>query len=146
MGNKGSSARVTELVFTGLLLRFTSLGSPIICVFVVGRKYSPGHLCKTRQLNCLTGIIENEDDNEPVLVTEENEEITIEGIVEQEVQQVVCLNALMGHNKGENTILVGGTFKKRDLTTLIDSKSTHNFIDKHTVTSSLYQPRPCSPV
>lgn len=36
----------------------------------------------------------------------------IEGILEQEIQQVVCLNALTGHNKGENTILVGGTVKK----------------------------------
>ena len=81
-----------------------------------------------------------------MLVSEDNEEITIEGIVEQEVQQVVCLNALTGHNKGENTILVGGTVKKRDLAILIDSGSTHSFIDKHIVTASGYQPRPCSPV
>uniref|UniRef100_A0A3Q7FJK1 Retrotransposon gag domain-containing protein n=2 Tax=Solanum lycopersicum TaxID=4081 RepID=A0A3Q7FJK1_SOLLC len=146
MGNKGSSAigningpyRLNPEVY-----EFRK--SNHLC-FRYGEKYGPGHLCKTRQLNCLTGIIVNEDDNEPVLVTEENEEITIERIVEQEVQQVVCLNALTGHNKGENTILVGGTVKKRDLAILIDSGSTHSFIDKHTVTALVYQPCPCLPV
>ena len=114
--------------------------------FRCGEKYGPGHICKTRQLNYLTGFVEKEREVDQMSVLEDMEEITIEGVVEQEVQQVVCLNALTGHNKGENIILVGGTVKKRQLAILIDSGSTHSFIDKHTVAASGYQPHPCSHV
>lgn len=70
----------------------------------------------------------------------------IEGVIEKKVQQVVCLNALTGHNQGENTILVGGTAKKRQLTILIYSGNTHSFIDEHTTKAAGYQPSPYPPV
>ncbi|KAH0671271.1 hypothetical protein KY285_023835 [Solanum tuberosum] len=63
-----------------------------------------------------------------------------------EIQQVVCLNALTGHNQGENTILVGGTVKKRQLSILIDSGSTHSFIDEHTIQATGHQSSHCPPV
>jgi len=45
-------------------------------------------------------------------VTEEPSDLVIEGMLEQEIQQAICLNALTSHNRGENTILVGGNVKK----------------------------------
>ena len=114
--------------------------------FRCGEKYGPGHICKVRQLNYLTGFIKGDKEGDQVSELDENENITIEGVVEQEVQQAVCLNALTGHNIGENTILVGGTVKKRHLAILIDSGSTHSFIDKHTLAASGYKPQLCSPV
>ena len=94
----------------------------------------------------MTGFVEGDKEGDQVSELDENEDITIEGVVEQEVQQAVCLNTLTGHNMGENTILVRGTVKKRHLAILIDSGSTHSFIDKHTLAASGYKPQPCSPV
>ncbi|XP_069152850.1 uncharacterized protein [Solanum lycopersicum] len=81
--------------------------------FRCGEKYGPRHICKRRQLNCLIGTVGNEAELETSMVEEVvedgNSEKMIEGVIEQELQQAVCLNALTGNNKGENTILVGGT-------------------------------------
>ncbi|KAH0687145.1 hypothetical protein KY284_017698 [Solanum tuberosum] len=104
--------------------------------FKCGEKYRPGHVCIRRQLNCLIGEIEAEIDMSEINTSQEEDEspdVMIEGVIEHEIQQAVCLNALTGHNQGENTILVGGTVKKRQLSILIDSGSTHSFIDEHTV-------------
>lgn len=119
-----------------------SIKSNHLC-FRCGEKNGPGHMCKKRQLNCLLGTVENEVEIDQAMMEEENGEMTIEGVVEQEIQQEVCLNALTGHNQGENTIFVGGTVKKRQLSILIDLESTHSFIDVQTVAASGYKLNPC---
>ena len=50
--------------------------------FRCGEKYGPGHICKTRQLNYLTGFVEKEREVDQMSVLEDMEEITIEGVVE----------------------------------------------------------------
>ncbi|XP_009786104.1 uncharacterized protein [Nicotiana sylvestris] len=52
----------------------------------------------------------------------------------------------IGDNKGVNTILVRGTIGNRKLPVLIDSGSTHSFIDATTIKESGYQAQPCPPV
>lgn len=97
----------------------------------------------------MVGEVEIDLDNSEITPPQDENEppdLMIEGVIEQEIQQAVCLNALTGHNKGENTILVGGTVKKRQLTILIDSGSTHSFIDEHAVQSTGHKASPCPPV
>uniref|UniRef100_A0A3Q7FBT5 Retrotransposon gag domain-containing protein n=1 Tax=Solanum lycopersicum TaxID=4081 RepID=A0A3Q7FBT5_SOLLC len=50
--------------------------------FRCGEKYGLGHICKTRQLNYLTGFVEKEREVDQMSVLEDMEEITIEGVVE----------------------------------------------------------------
>ncbi|KAH0760050.1 hypothetical protein KY290_023543 [Solanum tuberosum] len=114
-----------------------------------GEKYGPGHVCKMRQLNCLIGEIEAGIDMNEINISQEEDEppdVMIERVIEQEIQQVVCLNALTGHNQGENTILVGSTMKKMQLSILIVPGSTHSFIDEHIVQATGHQFSHCPPV
>ncbi|KAH0725499.1 hypothetical protein KY284_001364 [Solanum tuberosum] len=107
---------------------------------------SAWHQCRPKQLNCLTGGVEID---EGVYVEVEDQTymyLRIEGEIEHEVQEAVCLNALTGSIQGVNTILVSGTMKNRILTMLIDSRSTHSFIDQHTVIGAGYKASYCEPV
>lgn len=78
----------------------------ILC-FRCAEQYRSGHQCKKQQLNCLVGEAETqnmlrevvEDPSYPDMITEEE--------VEQEIQEDVFLNSLLGSNLGVNTILVG---------------------------------------
>ncbi|KAH0748079.1 hypothetical protein KY290_027311 [Solanum tuberosum] len=95
--------------------------------FKCREKYGPGHVCKRRQLNCLIGEAEAEIDMSEIITPQEADEppdVMIEGVVEQEIQQAVCLNALTGHNQG----------------------STHSFIDEHTVQATGHESSHCPPV
>lgn len=94
-------------------------------------KFISGHICKKKQLNCLVG------EAEPMMeVNEDTYELILEGEIEHEVQEVVCLNALKGGNRGINSTLVKGIVKNRNLAVLVDSRSTHSFIDEHTMRES----------
>lgn len=64
--------------------------------------------------------------------------LSIEGDIVTVVQEVDCFNGLAVNNQGVNTILVSGTLKNTSLTLLIDSGSTHNFVDQHTITKAGY--------
>lgn len=75
--------------------------------------------------------------------TEALTEIVIEGEIEQEVQEVVCMSALSVSNPGVSFILVKGNVKNMNLTVLIDSGSTHSFIDKNTIKETGYQSSYC---
>ncbi|KAH0767947.1 hypothetical protein KY285_003818 [Solanum tuberosum] len=101
--------------------------------FRCGDKYTVGHQCRPKQLNCLTGEVETDEGvymevEDPTYI-----DLRIEGEIEHEVQEAVYLNALTQSIQGVNTILVSGTMKNRILTLLIDSRSTHSFIDQYTV-------------
>lgn len=69
--------------------------------FKCGEKCIPGHQCKPKKLNCMVGEIEEvaDESNNP-------QELIIEGEIEHEMQEPICLSALSGSNKGENSILV----------------------------------------
>ncbi|KAH0748996.1 hypothetical protein KY290_028228 [Solanum tuberosum] len=56
-----------------------------------------------------------------------------------DIQEVVCFSALSGSCNEVNTILVSGVVKKRSLSVLIDSGSTHNFINEVIVQETDYQ-------
>ncbi|XP_019251395.1 PREDICTED: uncharacterized protein LOC109230342 [Nicotiana attenuata] len=111
-----------------------------------GEKYAPGHQCKKKQLNSMIGTTEVPIETSEIEEEQNSAGLIIEGEMEQEVIEVVCLNALSSDNKGVNTILVRRTIGNRKLTVLIDSGSTHSFIDATTVKESGYQAQPCPPV
>ncbi|XP_019230960.1 PREDICTED: uncharacterized protein LOC109211833 [Nicotiana attenuata] len=111
-----------------------------------GEKYAPGHQCKKKQLNSMIGAAKVPIENAEIEEEQDSTGLIIEGDMEQEVIEAVCLNALSGDNKGVNIILVRGTIGNRKLTVLIDSGSTHSFIDATTVKESGFQAQPCPPV
>ncbi|XP_070016017.1 uncharacterized protein [Nicotiana sylvestris] len=113
-----------------------------------GEKYNLGHQCKVKQLSCLKGRVETETQLEEREITQVSIpfELIIEDGVKQEIQEAIYMNALSGNNQGKNTILVGGTVKKRHVTVMIDSGSTQSFIDEHTVKETGYQASFCPPV
>lgn len=47
--------------------------------------------------------------------------------------EAICLSALAGNNSGMNSMLVRGIRKNRSLIVLVDSGSTHSFIDEQAV-------------
>ncbi|XP_070022047.1 uncharacterized protein [Nicotiana sylvestris] len=104
--------------------------------FRCGEKFGPGHMCQFKQLQCLTGEVE-----EVATIQEEPPpEIKIELDLGPEIQETVCFNALSGTNMGVNTILVRGVFRRKELTILVDLGSTHNFINEITVKETGYAP------
>ncbi|KAF3629826.1 hypothetical protein T459_22842 [Capsicum annuum] len=109
--------------------------------FKCGDKYSPGHQCKMNQLQCITREIEEMPSDQI-----NNPEIEIEGELNSEIQEVVCLNALSESNLGVNPILVGGTKKNKSLSVLVDSGATHSFIDEQTVRETGHHPLYSHPI
>ncbi|KAH0707377.1 hypothetical protein KY290_011930 [Solanum tuberosum] len=97
--------------------------------FRCGEKYYPGHNCKAKQLNCIRG-------EEEAILPDEIEE----------VMEAICLSALSGSNQEVNAILVKGSTKNRVLTVLIDSRSTHSFIDEQAVSETGYVAEYSSPM
>jgi len=112
--------------------------------FRCGEKYYPGHNCKAKQLNCMRG------EEEAILPDEievpEPPDLIIEGEIQHEVMEAICLSALSGSNQGVNAILVKGSVKNRVLAVLIDSGSTHSFIDEQAVSETGYVAEYSSPM
>ncbi|KAM3283214.1 hypothetical protein P3S67_026859 [Capsicum chacoense] len=65
-------------------------------------------------------------------------DLIIEGEIQQEVLEAICLSSLSDNNQGVNSILVKGSVKNRTLAVLIDSGSTHSFIDEQAVSDTGY--------
>ena len=97
-----------------------------------------GNQCRPKQLNWLIGKVKTGEEVSSEVEDPSYTILSIEGEIEQEVQEAVWLNAFTGNNQGVNTILVSGTLKNTSLTLLIDSGSTHNFVDQHTITKAGY--------
>ncbi|XP_039062791.1 uncharacterized protein LOC120207396 [Hibiscus syriacus] len=116
---------------TGLVTKTSPLNSNItqslveyrrthnLC-FKCGEKFTPGHQCKVRQLNCM----------------EEEEESAEKGITEEEAGEKedteketleISINVITG-NVGHTTLRIQGFIKGKPLNILIDSGSTHSFV------------------
>ncbi|KAL4351905.1 hypothetical protein GQ457_06G037700 [Hibiscus cannabinus] len=92
--------------------------------FKCGDKFSPGHQCKIKQLNSM------EDDEQAVFPEDTNlQEITEQNMdksVDEELE--ISINALTG-SVGHSTLRIQGTIKGKPLSILVDSGSTHSFIN-----------------
>ncbi|PKA58768.1 hypothetical protein AXF42_Ash000861 [Apostasia shenzhenica] len=92
--------------------------------FWCNEKYTIGHQCRKKQIYQIT-IPDNEEcDN----ASEENKKDESKKTTEQELDVKVFINAITGI-PSIGTIMVVGLLKKRYFYILIDSGSTHNFLD-----------------
>ncbi|KAH0720050.1 hypothetical protein KY290_004964 [Solanum tuberosum] len=121
--------------------------------FRCGDKYTPGHKCKNRQLNCIKGITEDGQaawatptETSEIIEEQALTDVIIEGEIQQEMQEAICLSALSGNHNGVSTILVKGIAKNRNLTVMVDSGSTHSFIDSQAVMETGYVETYSSPM
>lgn len=103
--------------------------------FRCGDKYHPGHSCANKSLNTLQAMEEVlEIYDEECLQDESNERGGTEGDMGavpelEEAQEIgVSVHALSG-KRPQDTIKIRGEAKNRTLTILIDTGSTHSFID-----------------
>uniref|UniRef100_A0A2C9WKT3 Uncharacterized protein n=1 Tax=Manihot esculenta TaxID=3983 RepID=A0A2C9WKT3_MANES len=89
-------------------------------------KFSPGHRCKKKQLFVLQikEVIDEEDLDAIANEIKESEE-------EMQAGQL-ALNALWGSGTN-HTMLIRGIYKKVRLHVLVDTGSTHDFINEHIV-------------
>lgn len=88
-------------------------------------KYVPGHLCKKQQIYMLKVGDEIEDENIEAEILEEEELDYSEEIPSGMEISMRALNGAVNHT----TLRVKGMVKKKPLTILIDSGSTHSFLD-----------------
>lgn len=95
-----------------------------------GDKWPPGHQCKNKQLNAMTAEEEIRETNHTNDLPQELEFIEDSHELEM-VEEAISLNALSG-TEVPNTITLNGTSKKKLLTILLDSGSTHSFLDMET--------------
>ncbi|KAL4281913.1 hypothetical protein GQ457_03G031000 [Hibiscus cannabinus] len=90
--------------------------------FKCGEKFSPGHQCKTKQLNLME---EEEAQGEDTEVQELMEEMPTGNNIEGELE--ISINALTG-SVGHSTLRIQGTIRGKPLNILVDSGSTHSFV------------------
>ena len=92
-----------------------------------GEKYVPNHQCR-RQLLQMEGLEEEVEEVEEVVVEEDEKE---KEEIEREEGGEISLHALQGCPSGK-IIKVKGSHGKRRLMILIQSDSTHSFLDEAT--------------
>ncbi|XP_019191750.1 PREDICTED: uncharacterized protein LOC109186281 [Ipomoea nil] len=104
--------------------------------------WSPGHKCKSPTFNIIEGV-ENLDCEE-----EANEEqpVSVESVIAPESETVeVTLCAVIG-GEGFNTIKLMGSIGKQAITILVDSGSTHSFLDPRVLNQMKIIPEKSSPL
>ncbi|KAL4325963.1 hypothetical protein GQ457_11G022560 [Hibiscus cannabinus] len=89
-----------------------------------GERFAPGHQYKNRQLNSM----EDMEQTETKEGTTDNEEDSYQLDKPMEEELEISINALTG-NVGHSTLRLLGTIKGRHLSILVDSGSTHSFIN-----------------
>ncbi|XP_019246493.1 PREDICTED: uncharacterized protein LOC109226149 [Nicotiana attenuata] len=89
-----------------------------------GERYFPGHVCKNRQINTLSGTTEQEEVVEGSNLEEIKE---LEEPYEEVIDEAISLNALSG-TVTSNTIKLKGMYGKQGLIILADNGSTHSFV------------------
>ena len=94
--------------------------------FNCDRKYSQGHKCSEKKLFNIEGPSEEEEDES----SEEDRESSEES---HDSQPIISCHALLGFSAPQ-TLKVVGFLKKQKVIVLIDSSSTHNFINKKLAT------------
>ncbi|PKA66677.1 hypothetical protein AXF42_Ash003332 [Apostasia shenzhenica] len=102
--------------------------------FWCNEKYTQGHQCKRRQLYQISLSGEVAPLSE---IEEPHIEEMIEEEVEPETETKVSLNAITGI-PSFHTMIVVGTIKRRKICILIDSGSTHNFLDPSVLSVGAY--------
>lgn len=95
--------------------------------FHYDERYTPSHKCKTQQLFWVEGLMQdrNEDDGQHLELLKY--QLHIEPIEDDPAPQI-SLHAIAG-TKTPQTMRIVGRLRHCTLTILIDSGSTHNFID-----------------
>lgn len=93
--------------------------------FKCNEKFTKGHQCKKKQLYVLDGDQEDFDED----LTQEDD---IEEVQEQEGDLQISINALTG-SVSYRTMRVHGLVKKQKVVILIDTGSTHNFLNQEVV-------------
>ncbi|KAG5571301.1 hypothetical protein H5410_061067 [Solanum commersonii] len=75
------------------------------------------------------------------MVKDDPQEVDVEVTADlnADIPEALCLSALLRNCNGVNTILVAGWVKKRVLSILVNSNSTHNFINELTMVETGYQ-------
>ncbi|KAH9733790.1 hypothetical protein KPL71_017135 [Citrus sinensis] len=96
-------------------------------------KYEPGHVCKHKHIYLLQGG--DSEGEEP------NEADKVEGKEESRVSLLV----VSGYSTHQ-TMRIGGSIKKKAITILIDSGSTHNFLDPTVAKRAGYKIQRVSPM
>lgn len=91
--------------------------------FKCNEKYTKGHVCRKKQLYALVG---DHEDQEPEQESEEEVD------QEQEEDLQISINALTG-SISYRTMRIQGNVKKKRVVILIDSSSTHNFLNQEVV-------------
>ena len=90
--------------------------------FKCNEKFTKGHQCKKKQLYVLDGDQEDSD-QEPI------QEKKNEKVLEQEGDLQISINAITG-SVSYRTIRVHGLVRKQKVVILIDTGSTHNFLNQ----------------
>ncbi|XP_019228862.1 PREDICTED: uncharacterized protein LOC109209954 [Nicotiana attenuata] len=93
-----------------------------------GERYFPGHVCKNRQLNTLSGSTEQ---GEEIIEVSTESEVIHNEVMEEVLDEAISLNALSG-TITSTTIKLKGLYGKNMLTILADSGSTNGFIANET--------------
>ncbi|KAL5722153.1 hypothetical protein ACHQM5_005710 [Ranunculus cassubicifolius] len=91
--------------------------------------YSFGHRCKSPQIFLLSGDT-TEGDSDQLQTPEEPSDLTPSSD-SSDTEIAISINALSG-NSTYHTLKLQGTVKNHTITMLIDSGSTHNFVDINT--------------
>lgn len=105
---------------------FESRRAQWLC-YKYGDKYVPCHQCKQKQLNVISATTEQEGEEQSGM---EHEGDSLE-LQEEVVDEAVSLNALSGAEV-PNTIRLRRESKKNSMSILLDSGSTHSFLDIET--------------
>ena len=101
-------------------------------------KWAPGHKCKQATLFLLEGVEVSLESNHKGQYVEDNNEVDKERRHKEETDPEITLYALVG-SPSPGTMRVKGMVNSVSLVILVDSGSTHNFIDA-AVVSVLHVP------
>ena len=96
--------------------------------FRCDEKFTPGHRCKDRSLQVLTVCDDGEDKS---LAGEDEEDVEVEEHPHLDSIEV-SLNSVVGFTPS-HTMKIKGTIGEREVTVLVDSGATHNFIASRVV-------------
>ncbi len=100
--------------------------------FKCGERYYPGHICSNKSINVLQGLEETVEVYDENCLQEETTEEETENVEELcNPEMGVSVLALNGE-RPQNTIKISGESKEKNLTILVDTGSTHSFIDYQT--------------
>lgn len=99
--------------------------------FKCHEKLSPGHQCKPKTLNCIEGGEQDSEADNEVMADEIPEEAENDG--------AVVLSAITGRAPA-STIKIAGFCHDKPVSILVDTGSTHSFIDPRVLKEAKLKP------